>query len=132
MATTNLLILPGLETNSASNVTAKDKMLYLGKRAMFVGIFAYTEKERLTRFFFTTFHPISPHKNSVLSQTDRCSWGLLLVVAGARILSDAQNVTVTVSGLRSYTSITTPLISPVVLLCVIVLFGVNHFPSIKS
>jgi hypothetical protein len=88
--------------------------------------------QRLSRFLFTTFHPISPHKNSLLSQTDRCSWGLLLVVAGARILSHAQNVTVTLSGLRSYTSITAPLIALEDLLCVIVPFGVNHFPSIKS
>jgi len=88
--------------------------------------------QRLTQFFFTTFNPISPHKNYLLSQTDHCSWGLLLVVAGARILSDAQNVTVNLSRLRSYTSITAPLIAFVVLLCVIAPFGVNHFPSIKS
>jgi len=88
--------------------------------------------QRLTRFFFTIFQPISPHKNSLLSQTDRCSWGLFLVVAGSRILPDAQKVTATLSGLRSNTNIAASLIVLVVLLCVIVLFGVNHFPSIKS
>lgn len=78
-------------------------------------------------FFFSIFQPISPHKDSLLSQTDRCSWGLFLVVAGYRILSDAQNVTVTLSGLRRNTSIAASLIVLLGLLCRFFFSGLNIF-----
>jgi hypothetical protein len=110
----------------------KDTMLCLSKRSRVCRNFRLYEMQRLARFFFTILQPISPHKNSLFSQTDRCSWSLLLVVAGFRILSDAQNVTENLSGLRSNTSIAASLIVLVVLPCVIVLFVVNHFSSIKS